>query len=321
MWFGASACGAAPAARPEAPVSSPPAAAPLTARQSRVAPGTSECQAKIDAEARADLARWTPELHAEARALVEQPSRSSRETILSVLAGPHRRPGSADRDNARHPADTLEFFGFQPTMTVLEVAPAEGWYTEILAPALAKSGKLVITANEPGETAGDWFVCAGKRIRSLLARAPELYGKVQVVTVNQGSSPALGLDGKVDLVLLKLKLHRLLSQGSLVPWLRALHGSLKTNAVLAVEEPRAAPNATLEESRRNGYLPEQWVIQQVEAAGFKLVAKSELNANPTDTRDSPSEQLRASKDGVAPGESDRMTLKFLRIDAARTMLP
>lgn len=306
-----SACQHSPAARSTEPSSSTASLAPLLAQPAAQAP--QDCEARIDADNRAELARWTPALHADARKLAERTPESAEDAIRAALAGSHRRPGNADRDAARHPLETLQFFGFAPSQTVLEFQPAEGWYTEILAAALVKRGKLLVTASDANGPASPWFICSGKRIRALLARSPELYGTVEVLEVDHDSVPRLGVRGSVDLALVKLKLHRLLEQGTLEPWLEALRQSLKPSGVLAIEEPRAVPGAKVEESAAHGYLPEEWVIERVQAHGFRLVAKSELNANPNDARETPAELRRQS--GSDHTESDRMTLKFVRSDA------
>jgi predicted methyltransferase len=100
-------------------------------------------------------------------------------------------------------------------------------------------------------------------------------------------APQLTLDGKVDMVLLMREVHMMKNWGTLDTWLREIHRALKPNGILGVEEHRAAPSADPEESVKSGYLPEAWVIEKIEAAGFALAGKSEINANPKDTKDYP----------------------------------
>ena len=168
-----------------------------------------------------------------------------------------------------------------------------------------------------------------KRTRFYQASTSELYGKVQVIRVDY-QAPQLNLDGKLDMVLLMREVHMMKNWGTLDAWLREIHRALKPNGILGVEEHRAAPGANAEESVGKGYLPEAWVIEKVEAAGFALAGKSEINANPRDTKDypngvwslppsfqagpeyAPADARDRAKYG-AIGESDRMTLKFVRV--------
>jgi predicted methyltransferase len=295
----------------------------------------------------ADLPQWTPEMGAAARALVDQDFPNGRAAIEAVMKGSHRSPGAADRDRYRHPVETLSFFGFAPTMTVLDIGPGAGqvpasgvlgvvmgYYTELLAPALAKHGLYIATnreppRNPPAPASHHWTEYEGVRFDALLRAAPEVYSKVQVARVDY-DAPKLKLDdGTVDLVLLMREVHMMQNWGTLDTWLREIHRVLKPNGVLGVEEHRAAPGTDPAGCCKTGYVPEAWVIAKIEAAGFSLAGKSEINANPRDTKDYP--------DGVwslpptfmvgptyapasapdpkyaAIGESDRMTLKFVKV--------
>jgi predicted methyltransferase len=267
-----------------------------------------------------------------AQALANASDAGGSAAIAAALRGSHRSPGAADRDQYRHPVETLAFFGFTPTMTVLDVGPGgrglgAGYYTELLAPVLAKDGLYLATNREPPSTAPapsthHWSAYEGVRLDDLLRAAPELYGKVQVIRVNY-EAPKLNLDGKVDMALLMREVHMMKNWKTLDTWLREIHRALKPNGVLGVEDHRAAPGTDPDKCGTTGYLPEAWVIAQVEAAGFKLVARSEINANPRDTRDHPKgvwtlppELALGDVDRdkyLAIGESDRMTLKFVRV--------
>ena len=280
--------------------------------------------AKADADAKANLARWTPELHAEAKALASKTYASPKAALDAVLASKIRKPGNADRDKFRHPAETLTFFGWKPTMTVLEFGPGDGWYTELLAPALASKGKLVVTANDPKGPTDQRGTLYGVRLRNFLDSSPEAFGKVESIIVDPKKN-ALGLQGTLDMALVIREMHGWASDKATSQWLGEIHTALKPNGVLGVVQHRAKADAKAEESAKQGYLPEAWVIEQVEAAGFKLAGKSEVNANPKDTKDyaegvwtlPPSYRLK-DKDHdkyAAIGESDRMTLKFVKVAA------
>jgi predicted methyltransferase len=263
-------------------------------------------------------------MHASARALAEADYASGRSAIEAAMKGAHRTPGAADRDKYRHPAETLEFFGFTPTMTVLDIAPGAGWYTELLAPALAKHGAYITTVTDPQDGPGsNWGTEISQRFVALLKQAPELYGKARLIDIRY-QRPKLDLDGTVDMVLIMRGVHMMKNWGTLDTWLREIHRALEPNGILGVEDHRAAPGTDPDKCGTTGYLPEAWVIAQVEAAGFKLVARSEINANPRDTRDHPKGVWTLPPEFAlgdvdrdkyrAIGESDRMTLRFVRVD-------
>jgi len=279
-------------------------------------------RAKAEAERVAELARWTPELHAAVKPLAEKAYANGHAAMQAVVAGKHRRPASPERDHDRHPVETFDFYGFQPNMTVLELAPGEAWFTELLAPALAKRGKLICTSTDPNGPKEERMTFYGQRFKDFLSRSPEVYGKVETLIFSP-LAPKLGLDGAVDMVLMMRALHGVVNAGKLDVWLAEVYKALKPKGIFAIEQHRAPADAKPEESAKNGYLPEAWVIERVEAAGFKLAAKSEINANPKDTKDHPEgvwtlppTYRLGDKDHAkyaAIGESDRMTLKFLKV--------
>lgn len=280
-----------------------------------------EDRKKLAAETEAEKARWTPELRAQAKALADKTYPSGKAAISAAVAGKHRVPGNADRDKARHPVETLEFFGFKPTWTVVEYGPGDGWYTELLAPALAKQGKLLATNNDPNGPKELRSTYYGERYKAFLDKSPELYGKVQTI-VPDAKAQSLGQDGTVDFILVARELHGMQNSGTLDAWLADFFKALKPNGVLGIEQHRAKADADPSASAKLGYLPEKFVIERAEAAGFKLAGKSEINANAKDTKDypdgvwtlPPSFRLK-DKDHdkyAAIGESDRMTLKFVK---------
>jgi predicted methyltransferase len=280
-------------------------------------------------EAAAELARWTPAMHAAARALADATYPSGAAAVAASLKGTHRVPGAADRDKYRHPAETMAFFGLAPTMTVLDVDPGTGWYTELLAPALAKQGRYLATGQYLPKAAGvvkyarsSWDKFASARFAAFLANAPELYGKVETISLDYGA-PKLAIDsGTVDMVLMMREVHMMRNWGTLGTWLAETLRVLKPGGILGIVDHRAAPDTPAENCAKTGYLPEAWVIAQVQAAGFTLVASSEVNANPKDTKDHeqgvwtlPPDFTLGAKDYekyAAIGESDRMTLKFVK---------
>ena len=178
-----------------------------------------------------------------------------------------------------------------------------------------------MTTGDPNGPADDRGTFNAQKFKAFLDRAPELFGKVQVVVVDS-KAPKLDLDGTLDAVLLMREVHGMVNSGTLDAFLGEIHSALKPGGILGVEEHRAKPDADPLESSKKGYLPEKWLVERIEAAGFKLAGKSEVNANPKDTKDysagvwalPPSLQLgdqdRAKY--LAIGESDRMTLKFVK---------
>lgn len=277
--------------------------------------------AKLEADNKTEAARWTPALHTDAKALADKAFPNTKAAVQAAMASKHRRPGHAERDKARHPAEALDFYGLKPTMTVIEYGPGEGWYTELLAPVLAKKGKLIATNGDPNGPVTERSTFYAKRFKTFLDMAPEVYGKVETVSPDP-KAPNVGKDGSADMVLLFRGIHGMVNNGRFEDWLTAFNKVLKPGGILAIEQHRAKPDAKAEESAKKGYLPEAWVIEKVKAAGFELAAKSEINANAKDTKDypegvwtlPPTLQL-GDKDKdkyVAIGESDRMTLKFTK---------
>lgn len=333
--FGLVACGGDEpvALAPVSPVAPPPAttasAPPAVAEPSPEEKKKAEAAAKLDADRKKmqaehekEVARFTPELKAQVKALTDKVWPSTKAALTAVTKSAHRQPGNAERDGQRHPIETLEFFGLKPTQTVFEYGPGGGWYTELLAPALAKKGKLVINNGDPKGPKDERSTYYAERVALLLETSPELYGKVQSVTVD-GKAPKLGMDQKLDAAYVIRGLHGMVNGGTLDAWLTEIHTSLKPNGVLGIEQHRAKEGSDPIASSKKGYLPEKWVIEKIQAAGFKLAAKSEINANPKDTKDYPEGVWalpptfeRGDKDRAALqaiGESDRMTLRFTKV--------
>lgn len=245
--------------------------------------------------------------------------------LASVLASDHRGDNAA-RDAARHPQETLEFFGIQPDMTVVELWPGGGWYTEILAPYLRDKGTLIAT-NWPAdhERYGKYATRFIEKINS----APEIFEGVQIVAApGTAEDPfVLAPEGTVDLVLTFRNSHGWFNNGQTEQIYGAAFAALKPGGVFGVVQHRAAEGAKAKDTAKSGYLPQAQVIADAEAVGFELVEASEINANPKDTKDYPGgvwtlpPNLRGPEKGqeqseedkakhTAIGESDRMTLKF-----------
>ncbi len=249
------------------------------------------------------------------------------QTIEKAVAGDWRKPEAKARDGERHPAEALAFWGLKPKMTILEVQPGGGWWTEILAPyAKANKGEFYATAADiadPGLSEG-----ARKGRADFEAKYADAatYGKVNLV--NWGPKAAPLPANKFDFVLAARVFHGWSGQGRVDANLANLFNAIKPGGVLAVEQHRGNPGQEPPVSK--GYVTEQAVIDAATKAGFKLDGKSEINANPKDTKDHPFgvwtlPPVRQSSEGGKPvdpsfdrakydaiGESDRMTLRFVK---------
>ncbi len=234
--------------------------------------------------------------------------------IERALDGGHRSAKNRNRDRYRHPIETLGFFGVQDDMTVVELWPGAGWYTEVLAPVLRERGKM-IAAWPTGHLLARGY-------EEMLRSRPDLYDRVEIVPFNPPEHASLGPDGSADMVLTFRNVHNLLSDGNEDEVWAACFAVLKAGGILGVVEHRAAPGTSEEDMKRTGYVTQDHVVEHVVAAGFRLEAQSEINANPRDTKDHPSGvwslpptlALGAQDRGryLAIGESDRMTLRFVK---------
>lgn len=242
-------------------------------------------------------------------------------TLEQAVAAAHRSEANRARDSQRHPVETLTFFGLAPTMQVVEILPGEGWYTEILAPYLKEQGKLAV-ASHGSETSNEYRRRSHAALMAKLDADPELYGAVERRVMWQGDGVALGPPASADMVVTFRNTHNWINDGNMQAVFKACFDVLKPGGILGIEQHRAAAGADPLKSAEKGYVPEAWLIAQLEAMGFKFVGKSEINANPRDTKDYPDgvwtlpPVLRLGDTDraryVAIGESDRMTLKFTK---------
>ena len=240
--------------------------------------------------------------------------------IERVLAESHRTEEERARDTYRHPAQTLAFFGLHDDMTVVELFPSRGWYTAVLAPVLADKGQLVLPIADPNGPEDGEGVKYAKALTERMAATPEKFAKAQT-RIQPMDAWDLGPAGSADMVVTFRSLHNL-KPAEMERLLEAVHAVLKPGGVFGVVDHRANPGADPAKAGDTGYIPEEFVIKTVEAKGFVLDAKSEINANPKDTKDYPEGVWTlppsfALKDQdrdkyAAIGESDRMTLRFVR---------
>ena len=238
------------------------------------------------------------------------------DAITTAVAAPTRTPANVARDPYRHPTETLGFFGVKPGNTVVELWPGGGWYTEILAP-LAKAGGGTLYVAAPWEKGLN-------RVKAKQESDAGTYGAVKLAEFPNGGTNPKVADGSADVVLTFRNVHNWRFDGAdnTANAFKQIFAMLKPGGVLGVEEHRLpeAMDSALEE--KSGYMKRSSVIAFAEAAGFKLVGESDINANPKDTHDYPGgvwtlpPSLReGDKDRekyLAIGESDRMTLKFVK---------
>ncbi|UVW29045.1 class I SAM-dependent methyltransferase [Massilia sp. H6] len=241
------------------------------------------------------------------------------DALKAAVAGEHRSAANKARDSARHPYETLSFFGIKPTMTVVELAPSGGWYTDILAPYLRDKGKLIGAGEEiaPEKRYGLAF-------KKKLDSNPAVYGKVVPSIFEPPTRYQIAEPNSVDMVLTFRNLHNWVGHGEegLKTTFKEIHKVLKPGGVLGIVEHRLPAAMPQDAKASSGYVHEAWVIKLAEGAGFKLAGKSEVNANPKDTANHEKgvwtlPPVLANKDKdrekyIAIGESDRMTLKFVK---------
>jgi predicted methyltransferase len=238
------------------------------------------------------------------------------DAIAAAVAAPTRTATNTPRDTYRHPAETLAFFGVKPGDTVVELWPGGGWYTEILAP-LAKAGGGTLYAAAPWDRGLN-------RVKAKQAENADVYGAVKLAEFpNAGANPKVP-DGSADVVLTFRNVHNWRFDGTdnTANAFKQIFAMLKPGGTLGVVEHRLNESDDSAKEEKSGYMKKSSIVAFAEAAGFKLAGESEINANPKDTKDYPKgvwtlppnltegETDRAKY--VAIGESDRMTLKFVK---------
>lgn len=228
--------------------------------------------------------------------------------LAKAIAAEHRTPSFVARDKARKPQEELEFFGIKPNMTVAEISPGGGYWTEILAPYLHDKGTYYAAMSPRGV----------ESFKKKLDEKPAIYSKVRITQIADGSEIAPA--GSADLVLTFRNVHNWMAAGTVDQMFASFFTALKPGGVLGVEEHRASNAQPQDSKAASGYVREDYAIALAEKAGFKYLGKSEILANPKDTKDwpkgvwtlPPSLQLgEQDKDKyLAIGEADNFVLKF-----------
>ena len=243
--------------------------------------------------------------------------------VDALLKGDWRDAKNTPRDAYRHPAQTLSFFGITPTQTVIEVWPSGGWYAEILAPMLRDKGKYLGAVNDPAAATSDKGKAGAERgvknLQDKFAARADVYGPASLVLINP-AKPVFGKPASADAVLTFRNVHNWRMAKQAEGMFAGFFAVLKPGGTLGVVEHRAAKDVPADDE--SGYVSEAQVIAYATAAGFTLAGKSEANANAKDTKDYPggvwtlppvlAEGDKDRAKYLAIGESDRMTLKFVK---------
>lgn len=252
------------------------------------------------------------------------------ELVENAMHGKHRDPANLLRDEYRHPKETLEFFGLEPTMTVVEIWPSKGWYTEILAPVLREYGVYYAAGFAlSADRTPDWRREMQKEFTEKLAKHPEVYDHVVVTELSVPERTTIAPPGTVDMVLTFRNVHNWMKGGYTQPMLETFYRTLAPGGILGIVEHRANPKTGFENMVKTGYVTEEFIIQLASAVGFEFLGSSDINANPADSKEHPEgvwtlpptlRYCKGLKTGAkrddcinkytAIGESDRMTLKF-----------
>ncbi len=262
-----------------------------------------------------------PALPAVAQALDARTERA----LDAAIGGAHRSEENRARDRYRHPKETLEFFGFRSDMTVVEIWPGGGWYTEILTPALQDDGRLYAaqySVNPPFGYQRRYFGA----FLTKLGTTPDVYRDVVITHLGPPYELEIAPHESADLVVTFRNVHNWFTPGygkhAAALGFTAMFDALKPGGVLGIVDHRWPDPSTEDPEARNGYISEERTIAHAEAAGFEFAGRSELNRNPRDTHEHPrgvwtlppslalGDERRDHYLDI--GESDRFTLKFVK---------
>lgn len=241
-------------------------------------------------------------------------------TLEAAVNSSYRTVENMRRDRYRHPIETLKFFGLQPDMTVVEITPGNGWYTEILAPLLASNGQYIGAIPPAGESVSQNE--GNAKVIAWLKSHKEFDRHEMIADFKPPASLELAPEGTADMVVTFRNVHNWIASGNEGLVFAAFFKALKPGGILGVVDHRANPKTKRDSKASSGYVLEKDVIALARKAGFKIEATSEINANKKDTKDyadgvwtlPPALRLKEidREKYLAIGESDRMTLKFIK---------
>jgi predicted methyltransferase len=240
------------------------------------------------------------------------------DNLEEALKTEFRTEENKARDVYRHPRETLEFFGLKPNMSVVEITPGMGWYAEIIGPYVAKSGKYFAALPPSGDNPG--MKRYSDAFNEFLQKNPEIKGTI----VEFKAGEPLSTPSPVDMIVTFRNVHNWMGNGpaGAQAAFKTFYASLKSGGVLGVVEHREFEKKKQDPKAKSGYVKESEIIKMAQKAGFKLDKKSEINANPKDTKNYPkgvwtlppnfAEGEATKAKYAAIGESDRMTLRFIK---------
>lgn len=243
-------------------------------------------------------------------------ARPASSPIAAAVADPHRSDANRARDRYRHPVETLTFFGVKPGQTVVEFLPSGGWYAEILAPLLSAHGHYIGLAGSSEKAQGG--------LAKLIADGGLRYAGAMPASIDFATGQSNVAAGSADAVLTFRNVHNLLMDGpDTAPRVfAAFFAMLKPGGVLGIEEHHLPESRDSTAETSSGYVKRSTIVKLALAAGFRLAGESPVNANPKDTADYPKgvwtlppTLTEGDKDRaryLAIGESDRLTLKFIK---------
>jgi len=241
-------------------------------------------------------------------------------SLENIISGEHRSEQNKSRDIHRNPRETLEFFGIESNMTVVEVWPSGGWYTEILAPYLNDEGQY-ISASFDFNSDSAFVQRVAKIFLGKLEKRPDLYGNVKHGVLMLPDRVEVADPGSVDMVLTFRNIHNWMARGQERIAIESFYEMLKPGGILGVVEHRGDESVPQDPASKSGYVNQSYMIEIAEEAGFILDASSEINANPLDTKNhsegvwtlAPTYRAQSDEQKKALskiGESDRFTLRF-----------
>jgi predicted methyltransferase len=236
--------------------------------------------------------------------------------LAAAVASPARSPAAVARDSVRHPVEELTFFGIKPTMSVVELWPGGGYWTDILGAYLAPHGHYTIAQPPSGNGEEDQ---QAQRLSARLTAEKDRLGNVNVTTLGRGHFD-IAPPGSADLVVTFRNLHNWMDGGYADEALAAIFKALKPGGILGMEEHRGSNDQPQDPKAKSGYVRQDYAIALAKKAGFVVVASSEMNANPRDTKNWPDgvwtlppSLAQGDKDRakyVAVGEADNFVIKF-----------
>ncbi|WP_241968012.1 class I SAM-dependent methyltransferase [Pseudidiomarina marina] len=243
--------------------------------------------------------------------------------LQQAINSESRSASNRSRDEFRHPAETLEFFGIQPNSTVVEISPGGGWYTEILAPYLKDDG-LLYAAHFPANSSSEYYQRSRQAFMERVTN-DSAFSAVVVTEFAPMSDSVIAPPESADMVLTFRNLHNWYMSGgeeAVQDAFMQFYTALKPGGVLGVVDHRLPETRPDEDMANSGYMKESFAIAMAESVGFELAERSEINANSNDTADHPRgvwtlpPTLRLGDEDkekyTAIGESDRFTLKFVK---------